>query len=186
MALALIKNSDLDTLPYRVWSETNEPVAVRFALPTESDREKLSVYPWNLAVYGPAWPDFIGDSKTRKLISTDGDSPEILGMLRIGEALPGHYYLLRNLLEANPEYKYPKNLSSRRIRGIGRVLVARLVAESYNRGMEGRVQVRSHPGAVSFYKHLGFQENRLPFVYDLMKEEAEALFDLSIEAERGK
>ena len=53
-----------------------------------------------------------------------------------------------SLLEAASAYRYKRE--KRKYRGIGRVLVAKLVVESKNLGAEGRLLVRSVQGSTGF------------------------------------
>jgi GNAT superfamily N-acetyltransferase len=164
MRLEDIVGQDSNRLPYVVHRATGEPVSVYFAPLDESDRAALLSEPWRSAVFAEVWPEFIGYSRALKLVYDQ----EILGLLRLGEKPAGVNFLRENLLEARPESE---------LRGVGRVLVARLVAESYNRGAMGQVRVESHKNAVGFYQHLGFQANRTPSGYDLLREKAQALFE---------
>lgn len=59
-----------------------------------------------------------------------------------------------SLLEANPVYRYGS--VQRRYRGIGRVLVARLVVESQLQGAQGRLFIRPVEESRPFYTRLGF------------------------------
>jgi GNAT superfamily N-acetyltransferase len=141
-----------------------EPIRVHFELLVDSDREALLSEPWRSAVFAEVWQEFLDYPQALKLIC----GQEIVGLLRLGEKPTGINFLRENLLESRPESK---------LQGIGRVLVARLVAESYNKGAMGQVRVQSHKNAVGFYQHLGFKPNRTPFGYDLLRERAQALFE---------
>ncbi len=163
MRLEEITDQDSNRLPYFALGASGEPICVHFEPLVESDREALLSEPWASAVFAEVWPEFIGYSWALKLVYNQ----EILGLLRLGAKPAGVNFLRENLLETRPESG---------LRGVGRVLVARLVAESYNRGATGQVRVQSHRNAVGFYRHLGFKPNRTPFGYDLLRENAQALF----------
>ena len=168
MRLEEIVGRESDRLPYFVKDEAGEPVSVHFAPLLESDRDELLRPPWSNASYGAAWQALAGEARTRKLVFADATGGEILGLLRLGYRPSGTNLLVESLLEASPAH---------RARGVGSVLIARLVAESYNEGAFGQLRVEPHVKAVGFYLRLGFAKTRFMTKLDFLKALAEALFE---------
>ncbi|WP_395145006.1 GNAT family N-acetyltransferase [Armatimonas sp.] len=111
-----------------------------------------------------------------------------MGIVRLGEVPSGVSFLMRSLLETNPECQ-SINARGTKYRGIGRVLIARLVAESYNLGTQGQIRVKAHPRARGFYEALGFIPSKklaidggLSLAYDLFAEVAGKIFDKATES----
>ena len=89
----------------------------------------------------------------------DGQDDFIFGLLRMGVSLSArtvHGKLnTGSVLETAPHLRY--HIRERRYQGVGKVLVARLIAESILRGYGGALIVSPRPQAIPFYLHLGFQ-----------------------------
>jgi hypothetical protein len=176
MLLEEISDQDRNRLPYFIHGVQGEPIRVHFEPLIQSDREALTQSPWLDAVYWESWPFFVEEPKTLKLVRSDGENSEILGLLRLGEKLPGTMLLMKNLLEANPKYRSSIG-ANREVRGIGKVLVSRLVAESYSLGAAGQVRVKAHHNAIKFYLGIGFKQTVLTHKYDLLRDPARILFE---------
>lgn len=64
------------------------------------------------------------------------------------------FTLPKSLLESAPFNR--RDVGTPRYKGVGRVLVARLVIESYHQEAQGRLLVETHREAEGFYRKLGF------------------------------
>ncbi|GEM_PF-2113517 len=153
-----------DTLPYFVM-EAGQRVQVRFTT-LEPDDEQHIAASWTGAVYFDLWlydaHQAIMHQITRKLIAADGNTENILGLLRMGNAVSVRltYRKLntQSVLETAPHLHYRR--AERAYHGIGKVLVARLIAESIVQGHGGALVVSPHTRAIPFYRHLGFHPYR--------------------------
>jgi len=148
---------DPDQLPYFVTDSAGIHVPVRFEPLTSSDISELSGDDWAGAIFLEVWREYAANDKpeTLKLVTAEGNLV-ILGLLNIGKVMDGVRAIKHNLLETAPVYRYRIHSSAPSYRGVGTVLLARLIVESYNLGVGGAVRVRSHPKAEGFYSRIGF------------------------------
>ena len=157
MEIDELVGADPNTLPYFVVeARTGKKVAVRFAPVTAADEFELRGEDWSQAVFRDVWPALVGEPNTFKLARIDGENVRIEGMVRIGRMTRWGGTLQESLLEAAPSNRHIQQQPL--YRGIGRVLVARLVVESILHGGQGRVAVHARTGTEAFYRRLGFQE----------------------------
>jgi hypothetical protein len=172
--LSLI-NQNSDALPYFITEiESDRPIPVRFALLTAADETELRGEGWAGAIFTEVWSGYAPIEQALKLISVAGTDKRIQGLVRIGTVLPGSQFLTKSLLEVAPFNRYDSQ--PRIYRGVGRVLIARLIAESYRQGTQGRIRVHARPGSESFYRALGFR-TKLPPIFMLDTESAERLLN---------
>ena len=164
-----------NTLPYFITEpQTSRRVPARFEPLTSGDAVELNNEDWTQATFAPTWLQFVHKEDVYKLVRVDEQDRRIQGLIHVGVVPPGRTYLAKNLLEAAPFNQRHKNM--REYQGIGRVLVARLVAESVIQGWQGRVRVRPRSGTVEFYTSLGFYPlEPLKRDYVLDEEPAEVL-----------
>ena len=151
-------------------------VCVRFEPLTESDRATLNEAKWREARFRDVWLEWARHGVALKLTRCDGEEQPILGLIRPGMApsINGRAGALRDsLLETSPAYRH--GTAERRYRGIGRVLGARLVAESNAQGAEGRVLVRPVRDSIPFYRNLGFRDTPILAYLKIETREAETL-----------
>jgi hypothetical protein len=167
---------DPNTLPYRIveaW--TGRAVAVQFAPLTPDDEAELRGPEWRSARFAVVWPEYVRLAGTLKLICRRGRDRRIQGLVYPGRVPWPGSPLEKNLLEAAPFNQYTAG-EQRVYRGVGRVLVARLVAESFRQGGHGCVLVQAAPGSEGFYETLGFQRvTRLGRQFLLDEDAAEQL-----------
>lgn len=155
-ALALFLSVDPDTLPYFVNdARTEDRVPVRFRGTAEPDAAELNGPDWSESVFREAWLELIKEARALKLVCADNADASVQGLVSVGRVLPGGGALRKSLLEAAPPNRHGAH--PQRFCGVGRVLVARLVAESYRRGARGAVTVRARVGSEGFYRALGFR-----------------------------
>lgn len=153
-----------DTLPYFVM-RAEQRVPVRFTM-LEPEDERRIIDTWRGAVYFDLWQYDASQADayqtTRKLIVADGSNDSILGLLRMGDSssvLADPVKLnTQAVLETAPRSKYQRR--AREFSGAGKVLIARLIAESILRGRNGGLVVTPRPQAIPFYQHLGFRQTR--------------------------
>ncbi len=152
-----------DELPYYVL-EGQRPVRVRFT-PLEAEDEAYINDWWYASVYFAMWQHLaqyeLSRQATLKLVAAEGQDTSILGLLRMASdtSVQVMYGKLntKSVLETAPRFRYP--VQSRDYRGIGKVLVARLIAESIRHGQEGALVVSPRKIVVPFYLHLGFRRS---------------------------
>lgn len=171
-----------DQLPYYI-IESGHAVQVRFAPLSVEDKAHLKEM-WSGSVYAAVWQHLVEYEVTRrstlKLVSRDDRDERIFGLLCIGtdvavRALPGGVHM-PSVLETAPQLRYQHEEAQREISGTGRVLVARLIAESVQRGHGGALIVSPRPQAIRFYRHLGFEPlNRDPKLFFIREEAAQQL-----------
>ena len=89
-----------------------------------------------------------------KLVCREGQDTTIQGIVHIGKIVFFGGPLRKSLLEAAPCNR--KETESQRYRGVGRILVARLVVESFQQGGQGRVIVVPRKEIIPFYSKLRF------------------------------
>ncbi len=136
---------------------------------------------WRGGRFLEVWKEALGQNTALKLTLCEGEEKPLLGIVRLGTAprLNGTVGALRgSLLEAAPIHRHGK--AGQRYRGIGEVLVARLVIESKIQGAEGPVRVRPIRGSEAFYKKLGFITAPNSVYAILEVEKAEALLKLCL------
>ena len=152
--------TDINRLHYFVTNAlTGERHEVYFAPLLPEDEAELRGADWSRAVYRDVWPVYVGDPKTIKLVCAGESTREILGIARIGEVEKRKRFVWKSLLETAPSNR--AGTQKREFEGVGRALVARLVAESYRAGGNGRVIVIPRPGSEKFYSKLGFRKGEL-------------------------
>ncbi len=153
----LLRNRDPDHLPYCVIRvATHRSVRVGFQPLQSGDEAELRGPAWSGAVFREVWPGWIGEPGTYKLVRRHGQDRRIQGLLHLGRVERDGGALRDSLLETAP-YNRERLVAERTYRGVGRVLVARLVLESYRQGGLGQVLVRARPGIEPFYLRLGFR-----------------------------
>jgi Acetyltransferase (GNAT) domain len=148
----------LNDLPYYI-CRGNEKIGVHFDLLETADSEEIMGDRWKDAVYRKAWIAFLGltpHESILKLRLNVTDTSNIEGVVKLGQIPEGGGALRTSLLESTPTNRWSTQKSPV-FSGVGRVLVARLIAESYNKGGHGVVTVEPHPAAVGFYQKLGFR-----------------------------
>ena len=161
-------NADPDMLPYFITEvQTGRKVSVRFEPLALDDLAELQSAEWARAVFAAVWQYYAGDARTYKLVCTEGEDRRIQGIVSVGDVLPYGTSLRKSLLESAPFNRREK--SAQVHRGVGRVMIARLIAESYLRGQQGRVSVVPRPGSEAFYTAIGFRQRG-----DFVLEEASA------------
>lgn len=124
---------------YFVTDSAGQQVNVCFEPLTGNDSSALEGDDWQGAQFGEVWKAWAEHEVALKLVRCDGSDKSILGVVKIGTVRRANNrggYLRDSLLETAPVYRH--DMKARRYRGIGRVLVARLVAESKAQGAEGR------------------------------------------------
>lgn len=185
MKLAELLSRNPDTLPYFITeTQSGNPIPVRFEQLTEEDRAELQGEVWAGAVFAAVWPQFIGDEQTRKLVCVSPLEARIQGLVRIGKVASGSGVLTKSLLATalfnRQEMQWQKTglpiplvTRQQQYRGVGRVLVARLVVESYRQGGTGKVRVHARPGVELFYRKIGFR-NVPHLSHDFVLDEADA------------
>ena len=148
--------ADPDTLPYFVTdAQSGIAVPVAFQKVTEADAVELRSSEWQKATYADFWPECVRVERTLKLLAAGEENGTIQGMVRVGKVEAGSIFLSNSLLESAPQNNY--DAPTRRYRGVGRVLVARLVVESYLAEQQGRVLISLGASTnKQFYPALGF------------------------------
>jgi hypothetical protein len=113
--------------------------------------QELNGEDWAGALFLDTWRHYAenNDGRTVKL-NRAGTGLPVIGLLRLGNVAEGDIYLAKSLLETCPVFRHDFHVPSS-LYGTGKVLVARLVAESYNQGAGG-ILVKSHPKARRFYE----------------------------------
>jgi Acetyltransferase (GNAT) domain len=132
---------------------------VCFTLFSATDEAEIMGERWKNAIYRKAWIAFLGLTPHNNLLKLHldvTDTSNIEGLVKIGEIPEGGGALRTSLLESVPLNRWstqnPQGFS-----GVGRVLVARLIAESYKTGGNGVVTVEPNTKAIGFYERLGFR-----------------------------
>jgi hypothetical protein len=148
---------DPNQLPYFVTrTRGGEQVRVRFERLTETDLQLPSGDAWVGAVFHSFWMSAaVTALGALKLTAVSERGDPTLGLLLPGTIKRSGAPLQDSLLETAPRYRYRHGV--REYRGVGRVLVARLVVESLLDGGQGAVRVRSRPEVQGFYACLGFR-----------------------------
>ena len=171
-----IEHQEESPVYYITDTRRNVKVSVCFAPLTADDRTLLVGEDWQGARFQDVWIESAEHGVGLKLtLCAEKDGP-ILGLVRLGTApqLNGDKGPLRSsLLEAAPVHQY--GTTQRAYKGIGRVLVERLVEESKAQGADGSVLVRPSQDSIPFYRGLGFQDSRIKYHMLLKTMEAEAL-----------
>ena len=139
-------NADPNTLPYFIKEQpTGDRVAIHFAALTPQDTAELRNEDWTNAVFRDVWPQLAGAGNTFKMVRTSAQDTRIQGVVHVGNVLWAGGLLEGSLLESAPFNLY--GYAAQAYHGVGRALVARLVAESIVQGGQGRVGVRLRPGS---------------------------------------
>ena len=172
---------DLNRLPYVVEDRAGNPITVQFLPFLSGDQSIVAGSAWNGSAFQSSWVGLAGAPRILKLVDPTALSSAIMGLLTLGDVTPGSTAIRNNMLETAPAYQYSNRTQSgvvTGIKGIGRVLVARLVAESYNQGGDGSVLVRPRPASVRFYVKIGFVAvGNVPGRYLLKSQQATHLFE---------
>lgn len=150
-----------DELPYYVL-EGERPVRVWFTLLEAGDEDYINEW-WKASIYFAVWQQValheVAQPTSLKLVVADEQETQILGLLRMGGGtsmqVTNGKRNTQSLLETAPRLRYASR--QREYRGVGKVLVARLIAESIVRGKGGALIVTPRPQTYSFYRHLGFK-----------------------------
>ena len=161
---------------YFVTDAAGQKVEVYFETLTVDDSDALNGDDWQGARFDAVWKEWAEHHLALKLLRCDGSHNAILGLVKIGviERKGGKSDVLRDsLLESAPVHQFRSE--DRRYRGIGRVLVARLITASKMQEAKGRVLVRPAEGTLPFYKRLGFVTSVDKKYYRLNIAQAEAL-----------
>lgn len=151
-------------------------VNVCFEPLTTDDVKTIRGEDWRTALFYEVWIETAEHETGWKLTLCEGEDKPILGLIRLGTApqLNGDKGALSgSLLESVPVHQY--GTAQRGYKGIGRVLIARLVEESKAQGADGSVRVRPAQGTVPFYERLGFYPSRIAPYYRLDAQAAEIL-----------
>ena len=147
--------ADPNALPYFITDAvTGGLVLVRFASLTTSDTAELRGEHWSEAVFRDVWPSYANDGQTLKMVCINETNAGIQGLVRLGQIAVAGNFLRKSLLEAAPFNR--RDAETPHYQGVGRILVARLVVESYHQGAQGRVLVETRREAEGFYRRLGF------------------------------
>ena len=171
-----LANADLNTLPYSIIeAQTNRLVTIHFETLTPQDVSELRNEDWTNAVFRDVWPQLTLVENTFKMVRTNAPDTRIQGVVRVGSVLWAGGLLEGSLLEAAPFNLH--GYSAQTYRGVGRALVARLVAESILQGGQGRVGVLPRRGSEAFYYKLGFRQSK---VFRLGTTEAQALLQSTL------
>ncbi len=178
--LVLLLTADPNTLPYFITeTRTGGVVPVRFEPLTPDDDAELKGDRWSAAVFKDVWPSYAHIPNTFKLVCVQDAASDIHGLVHVGKIMTASRFLKKSLLETAPSNQH--QTSQPRYRGVGRVLIARLVVESYLQGGQGKVMVRPRPGTEPFYRALGFTPApRLPRRYILDPAAAETLLQKTL------
>ena len=140
---------DRNTLPYFVKNAAGVLLPVRFVPLTPSDIPELTGPRWADAVFTQTWAGFAGDSQTFKLIKVTETGQNKEGMIRLGSVpLEAGDYATACLRFA-PANRF-SDTAPRRLTGVGRALVSRLVVEEYNSGGNSALFVRLIPTPLAF------------------------------------
>ena len=168
---------ETDNRVYYVYdSIVGRDVQVRFEPLTDADRGHLNGPEWLGARFGDVWLESAGRGVALKLTLRDGSAKPVLGVVRLGIApsTNGHKGALRSsVLETAPAHRF--GAVARRYRGVGRVLVARLIVESKAQCANGRILLRPARGSVTFYRSIGFLDSPMRPYLRLEPEDADAL-----------
>lgn len=155
---AILQNADPDNLPYFVLDSERNRIRVCFRQLDDGDVEALRGTDWRGAVFRDVWLSLAGRIPMLKLVRSNDSADEILGLLKLGKLDRPGGPLRFSLLEVAPSDQATNAM--RIIRGIGTVMIARLVAQSVTEGGSGKIIVVYRPGTAGFYKHIGFREVR--------------------------
>lgn len=177
---AQVKEGDIAEQPenniYFVTDAAEQQVKVCFETLTANDSATLEGDDWQGARFGDVWKEWAEHEVALKLTLCSGEVKPILGVLKPGTAaeIYGGAIILRDSwLETAPVYRH--DTEGRRYRGIGRILVARLIVESKKQGAGGHVLVSPTKDSIPFYRRLGFEESRIKYHLRLNVQEAELL-----------
>jgi len=145
--------------------EAGQRVPVQFKTLETEDEQRITDS-WEGSVYFDLWQYDARQADmhqtTRKLMMADGIDGSILGLLRMGSNISPLADAVKlntqSVLETAPRSQYQR--TGREFSGVGKVLIARLIAESILRGRNGALLVTPRPQSIPFYQHLGFRQVR--------------------------
>lgn len=165
------QKADTETLSYFLTEAATGRTRVACFEPlTARDIPELQSEAWTTARFKDVWIEWVDEEHTFKLVVREDDQKQIQGLVRLGEVSRVNYsgrVLRDSLLETAPCNRY--QALQRQYQGAGRVLVARMVVESYVQGGSGQLLVRPVAGSLPFYHSLGF-ENVRHTPYCMLKE----------------
>lgn len=174
---------DLRTIYTITDMRQNERVEVCFEPLTANDLVEFERDDWQGARFSDVWRELAQYEIAEKLTLCAGTDKPLLGIVQVGTVRMGEGRvtpLRDSLLEVAPVHQF---ITGRRsYKGIGRVLVARLIEASREKGAEGRLLVRPVPSSVPFYRKLGFQDARIPHYMQVGVQGANAIFAQATEA----
>ena len=168
---------------YFVTDTAGQIIAVCFEPLTADDTHALNGDDWRGARFGAVWKEWAAHNLALKLVRCDSSDPSLFGIVKLGTAAQitvGATILRDSLIETAPAHQF--GTAGRRYRGIGRILIARLVMESKAQGANGRVLVLPVEGSTPFYLALGFQVSRIKYRLRLEEREAETLLKTCLSA----
>ena len=151
-----LPGTDPNMLPYFITeAQTGHIIQVQFASVAVLDQPELRNEDWSQSVFRDVWPEIASHERTLKLVCIGSEDTRIQGMLCVGILTRPGGFLRKNLLESAPFNRHGQQTQA--YYGVGRVLVARLVAESVLQGGQGRVVVEPRKGTEKFYRAIGFK-----------------------------
>jgi hypothetical protein len=134
---------------------TNEIVGLCFRPFGVEDIPKLTGPKWTPSVFGDWWMDTATNDLRRqhllKLVRSGSPPSEVIeGLLYMED---GPEWPKNSILEAANSHRF--GAIDRELIGVGRVLIARIVAESVGRGLQGGFFVEIASDATAFYETIG-------------------------------
>ena len=170
---------------------SGERVSTSFAPLEAADATEIGGVDWQ-GVYAAVWQRILEEESLRrctlKLVCDGEEDRRIQGLLYLGER-GSPLWSLECLLEAAPWNRYGLPSERRQYQGVGKVLVARVVAEHLALGYRDPLLIDVAPRAVRFYERLGWVQPRQsarPNRYMLEIAKAEALLQSVLCVEEGK
>ncbi len=133
---------------------TERRIPCRFLQLEPEDLDEIMSDAWH-GIFTPVWERIVQEEAlikhARKLICLE-EASSIQGLLFLGTEIHERW-TLDCLLESAPQNQY--NSPKRTFTGIGKALVARLIAEHIDRGFHKPLLLETSPRALQFYTHLG-------------------------------
>lgn len=145
ISVASLLSQDPNKLSYHVTeaqSEHRRPVS--FELLSPADEAELRGCEWTIISYAR---NFIGDPKALKLVLSEGSDTRVQGLVSPGAVEATGSALIKSFLVSAP-WNWHEAGDARLYRGMGVVLVAHLVVESYRQGGAGKLLIRAAPNSV--------------------------------------
>ena len=170
-----IRDRGANELSYLLWdAHKGERRIAFFAQLGRADRASLDKPAWSQAVFIDAWREHAEYGQLAFKLQAD-DGMGMLGLVAPGKIRTG--FLAGSLLETVPGCQYPAIAP---YRGVGKVLVARLVVESILRAGKGRIMVLPRLECRGFYLNLGFVQAAHSRHLVLLEQPARALLEDTI------